>query len=69
MCDNVCQERVVVGNIDVHCDQLSFITTLEGRFEIATLPNRMGAEVIQELYKDSYMMYTRYGTRETYSMP
>ena len=46
MCDNVYQGRVVAGNIDVHCDPLSFITTLEGHFEIATLPNGIGAEDI-----------------------
>lgn len=45
-CVNVYQGRVVVGNIDVHCDPLLFITTLEGHFEIVTLPNRIGAEVI-----------------------
>ena len=46
MCDNICQGRAVVDNIYVHCDPLSFITTLEGHFEIATLSNRIGAEVI-----------------------
>jgi len=44
VCDNVYQGRVVVGNIDVHCEPLSFITTLEGHFEIATLPNTGGAD-------------------------
>ena len=44
MCDNVYQGRVIVGNIDVHCEPLSFITTLEGHVEIATLPNTGGAD-------------------------
>ena len=44
MCDNVYQGRVVVGNIDVHFETPSFITTLEGHFEIATLPNAGGAD-------------------------